>query len=100
MSGLNDALDAHFLPQSNSHRVDALGKSRTQWHRVAREISVGVARPPSHFLAFLLVPHVQRDELIASFVARRETLVHGFGIDEELEGGTRLSHGGHFVVLP
>ena len=37
---------------------------------------------------------------IQALVARCQSLVHRLGIDEELEGGTRLAHGRHLVILP
>ena len=39
---------------------------------------------------FFLVVDLHGDILVAALVAWGESLVHGFGIDKELEGGTRL----------
>ena len=38
--------------------------------------------------------------LVAPLVAGTKTLVHGFGVDKELEGGAGLVHGRYLVVLP
>ena len=47
-----------------------------------------------------LVVHLHLDIFVAALVTGCQTLVHGLGIDEEFERGTRLAHGHHLVIFP
>ena len=47
-----------------------------------------------------MVHHLHGEVLVLAGVARRDALVHGLGIDEELEGRARLAHGRYLVVFP
>ena len=53
---------------------------------------------PHHLLAVL--HHLHREILVLAVVAGRDTLIDGLGIDEELEGGSRLPLGCHLIIFP
>ena len=100
VSSLYDVGNAHFLSQSDGYTVYALRKSGEQWHTVAREIAVCIGWSPTYHFLFLTVVNVHCEIFVATTVAGRNATVHGFGIYEKFESGTRLAHGRYLVVFP
>ncbi len=98
MSCSYDAVDTYFLSKFDSHGVDALCKGSLQWHGVAGEVAVGIGGCPCYLLA--VVHHLHGKVGVDTAVAWGQSLVHGFGIDEELEGGTGLAHGRYLIIFP
>ena len=100
VGGGRDVADAHLLTKTYGNGVDALGEGGLQRNGVAREAAVGIGGPPDGGLVLLLVVNLHLYVFVAALVAGRESLVHGLGIDEQLEGGAGLAHGRHLVVFP
>ena len=70
LSRLDDVLDAHLLPETHGHRVDATCKGSFQRHGIAGEVTIGVRRSPSGHLAFLCIVNLHREIFVPAFVAR------------------------------
>ena len=47
-----------------------------------------------------MIHHLHREVLVLTGVARGDALIHGLGVNKQLEGRTRLTHSGNLVVLP
>ena len=98
VGSIHDVVDAALLSQTDGYGVDTHGKGLLQGDVRTREVAVGIGGSPGNLLA--VIHHLHREEFILAVVAGGDALIHGFGVDEELEGGARLSHGGDLVVLP
>ena len=98
VSCLYDVLNATLLTETHCDGVDTHGEGLFQRDGGIREAAVGVMRSPGHFLSVL--HHFHREVLVLAVVAGGSTLIDGFCIDKELEGGTRLAHSCHLVVFP
>ena len=100
VSCLDDVFNTHFLTESYSYRVDTLSKCCTQGHGVTGEITVSIGRCPGDLFLLCSIPHLHGEKFIATFVTGSESLFHRFRIDEEFEGGARLTHSCYLVKLP
>ena len=110
--GVELALDAHVVgraddvlhtqldAQTHRHGVQTPGKGLLQGNGVAGEALAGILGAPDGFRVVLRVVNGDAHTLVAALVAGTEPLVHGFGVDKELEGGAGLVHGRYLVVLP
>ena len=85
MSGIDDVLDTDLLSEFYCDGVDTLCKGGLQRHRVAGEVAIGVGRCPGDFLLLASIVDLHGEIAVPTTVAGRETLIHGFGIDKELE---------------
>ena len=89
---------SHLHAHTHCHTVDTLGESTLERHLHSSEISVGIMRSPD---GGFIVHGIRIGQIgIQTAVARCEPLVHGLGIDKELEGGSRLAHSGHLIIFP
>ena len=110
--GVELALDAHVVgraddvlhtqldAQTYRHGVQTASKGLLQGDGVTGETLAGILGAPDGFRVVLRVVDGDAHALVAPLVAGTETLVHGFGVDKELEGGAGLVHGRYLVVLP
>ena len=89
---------AHFLAQSGCDAVGALCEGQLQAHAGTGIVAAGVVWCPLLDGSFDGV--VDGVPLIDAAVTGFEALVHGLGIDEELEGGAGLPLGRDLVIFP
>ena len=47
-----------------------------------------------------MIHHLHGEILVLAGVAGCDALIHGLGVDKELEGGAGLAHGRHLIVFP
>ena len=98
IGSLGDIVYAALHAHAHSHRVEAHGKGTLERNLFVGEISVGIVRSP-HF-GFTCNGIDESDVGVRTMVDGIESLVHGLGIDKELEGGTRLMDGTDVIDLP
>ena len=84
--GLHNIGDTHFLSQLDSNRIDALRKGGTQRYVGIREMSVGVMGLPYLGSIALAVIHLHPYIGILARIGGGQSLLHGGGINKELEG--------------
>ena len=97
---IGDILDTNLLAYLHGDGVDTLCEGHLQGHGVASEVAVGIGGCPSGFLFLSRIPGFHGEIGVYTTVTRSQALVHGLGIDEELERRTWLALSCHLVVLP